>query len=438
MDFLDVLADMRYMEEQLQGKKVERDKGQRRFVRVVKYGHVWEEKVLELINDGVSDKEIAARLNADVRKIRGVRDNRGNGERVKETKTIETLDGSIDFIVKRQKYRNKWLQIVRENPGKGRVELRRLGKYACTWLCRNDREWWEKNTPKKKYVQADNTIDWETKDKEILQRVKQTVQEILESDKKPQRISLRLIKIRSGLKSFDIQLDKLPLTKSFINSVLETPLDLHKRRIQWAIDKLNKEGKALTVSNITAMTGVGNKYRKQVVEEIKSGEFPSLNRKYEISPLCRELCGGEENINNLLSLLRRFCEEIGYMNFFDIVKKYYRDSVEAVKRHLNKYPFVLVMEDFYGKKQNSYHYIITNLSHGSFGICFKNNDKLDMFAVMALMSISDNEEENELYRGALSTNTIIHEFAHPLINPLTEKFGELVEKYCQAYEWLKK
>ena len=31
------------------------------------------------------------------------------------------------------------------------------------------------------------------------------------------------------------------------------------------------------------------------------GEFPSLNRKYEISPLCRQLCGGEENINNLLN-----------------------------------------------------------------------------------------------------------------------------------------
>jgi hypothetical protein len=145
---------------------------------------------------------------------------------------------------------------------------------------KNDKDWWEKNTPKKKYVQADNTIDWETRDKEILQCVKKTVQEILESDKKPQRISLRLIKIRSGLKSFDIQLDKLPLTKSLINSVLETPLDLHKRRIQWAIDKLNKEGKALTVSNITIMTGVGNKYRKQVVEEIKRVLGVTIIRNY--------------------------------------------------------------------------------------------------------------------------------------------------------------
>ena len=97
----------------------------------------------------------------------------------------------------------------------------------------------------------------------------QTVQEILGSGGKPQRISLRLIKTKSGLKSFDLQLDKLPLTKLFINSVIETPMDLHKRRIQWAIEKLNKEGKALTISNITVMTGVGNKYRKLVIEEIK-------------------------------------------------------------------------------------------------------------------------------------------------------------------------
>jgi hypothetical protein len=64
-------------------------------------------------------------------------------------------------------------------------------------------------------------------------------------------------------------LDKLPLTKAFIDSVIETPIDLHKRRIQWAIDTLNEKGKALTIINITTMTGVGNKYRKQVVEEVK-------------------------------------------------------------------------------------------------------------------------------------------------------------------------
>ena len=85
-------------------------------------------------------------------------------------------------------------------------------------------------------------FDWKIRDKEILQHVKQTVQEILDSEEKPQRISLRLVKTRSGLKSFDLQLDKLPLTKAFIDSAIETPMDLHKRRIRWAINKLNEEG----------------------------------------------------------------------------------------------------------------------------------------------------------------------------------------------------
>jgi hypothetical protein len=245
----------------------ERGKGQRRFVRVVEHGHVWKAKAQELHESGVSVQEIAVRLNADIRTVRRYTSEKGQ---VKSKKLVEhNSAASAEFEVKRQYHRKKWLQIVRENPDKGRLELRRLAKYTCVWLCKNDRGWWEKNTPAKKYVQAYSNVDWETRDKEILQHVKQTVQEILESDEKPQRISLRLIKTKSGLKSFDLQLDKLPLTKSFINSVIETPMDLHKRRIQWAIDKLNEEGKALTVTNITVMTGVGNKYRKQVVEEIK-------------------------------------------------------------------------------------------------------------------------------------------------------------------------
>lgn len=168
------------------------------------------------------------------------------------------------------------------------------------------------------------------------------------------------------------------------------------------------------------------------------GEPPLLSRKYEISQLCRQLCGGDENINILLNLLREFSQEIDYMNFFDIVKKYYNDLIMTVENHINKYPLVPIMEEFFGKKQNSYHYIITNLSHGSFGIHFKNNNKFDMFSVMTLFRVSGNEEENEFCRGALSTNVTIHEFAHPLINPLTEKFNELVQKNSEAYEWLKK
>jgi len=216
----------------------ERGKGQRRFVRVAKHRPLWEAKVRELLDSGMSIQEVAAKLNADIKTVKryAFKKEQGKNGKVAKQKGIS----SAEFEIKRRFNREKWLQIVRENPDKGRLELRRLAKYTCVWLCKNDREWWEKNSLAKKYVQAHSNVDWETRDKEILQHVKQTVQEILESDEKPQRISLRLIKTRSELKSFDPQLDKLPLTKSFINSVIETPIELHKRRIQWAIDKLNE------------------------------------------------------------------------------------------------------------------------------------------------------------------------------------------------------
>lgn len=189
----------------------ERSKGQRRFVRVVKYGPLWEAKVWELLESGMGTQEVAARLNADIKTVKryAFKKEQGKSGKTAEEKGIS----SAEFEIKKRFHREKWLQIVRENPDKGRLELRRLAKYTCVWLCKNDREWWEKNTPAKKYVQAYSNVDWEARDEEILKCVRQTVQNILESDEKPQRISLRLIKTMSGLKSFDFQLDKLPLPR---------------------------------------------------------------------------------------------------------------------------------------------------------------------------------------------------------------------------------
>ncbi|MBZ4647153.1 MAG: hypothetical protein JG777_2642 [Clostridia bacterium] len=44
---------------------------------------------------------------------------------------------------------------------------------------------------------------------------------------------------------------------------------MHKGRIQWAIRKLKEGGKDFGVYTIVDMVGVGNRYRKQVVEEVK-------------------------------------------------------------------------------------------------------------------------------------------------------------------------
>ncbi len=103
---------------------------------------------------------------------------------------------------------------------------------------------------------------------------------------------------------------------------------------------------------------------------------------------------------------------------------------------MKRFPFVSVMEEFYGREQRSYRYSITCLSKGSFGISFRNNNQLDMINVMYMSDPCGTAEQNEMHRGALSVNVTFHEFAHPIINPLTEKHNSEILKYRQAYERL--
>lgn len=231
-------------------------------VRTLKYGDIWITKVRELFQSGITIKEIAIRMNADAETIRKY------SKYQSKDKSQIIIQYDSDTSAKLQMYRDKWLLVIKENPHMGRMKLRRISDCTCYWLCKNDREWWEQNTPAPKYIQSDCSIDWANRDASILEVIKSTVQKILASNEKPQRISLRLIKISSQLKSFDLQLDKLPITKAYINTVIETPFDLHKRRIHWAVRKLQEEGKDFGVYTIVEMTGVGNRYRKQVVEEV--------------------------------------------------------------------------------------------------------------------------------------------------------------------------
>ena len=95
---------------------------------------------------------------------------------------------------------------------------------------------------------------------------------------------------------------------------------------------------------------------------------------------------------------------------------------------MNQYPYISLLENEYGKEQNSYNYIITSLMIGNYGISFvdERTKRTDMFSVFTTDDFS------------ISPSILLHEFSHPFINPLTEKFADAVKEYEKAYELLKK
>ena len=78
---------------------------------------------------------------------------------------------------------------------------------------------------------ANNRVDWYQRDNEILSQIKGVVDKILNSDDKPERITISLIGNKLGIRGLlEKHLDKLPKTKAYLDSVKETNRDFRLKR----------------------------------------------------------------------------------------------------------------------------------------------------------------------------------------------------------------
>ena len=103
-----------------------------------------------------------------------------------------------------------------------------------TWLYRNDKEWLNKNSPLSNKNKVCNIrVDWNQRDEEVLKLIKAFLKTI-DKNARPIRISKRYIAVSIGKLSWiEKHLDKLPLTKQFIESIVESSLDYRERLSKW-------------------------------------------------------------------------------------------------------------------------------------------------------------------------------------------------------------
>lgn len=204
-----------------------------RKTRVKQYGHVWNEKLQEYAGMGLGLRELSRKMGADTNTIKRYL---ALDENKKEI-AIEQCD--IDFE------KQVWLKLQEKNPQKSKTELRKENKALYMKLYRNDKEWLEKNSPspvKKKSVES---VDWGFRDREMLEMVKETVERLLCTNEKPERITIsRIGKKLGNLALLEKHMTKLPMTNVYLKSNIETIIDFQKRRIRWAIDNSEAEESA--------------------------------------------------------------------------------------------------------------------------------------------------------------------------------------------------
>lgn len=184
------------------------------------------------------------------------------GKNIINTMPIPRLD--------RETMRERWLEIVENNPGASRPELKKIGKGIYSWIFKHDREWFNKVTPKKsKWKKRKEILNWEEKDIQYLELVKRAESEILAQKGKPVRITRGSIR-RKIAETREINNKKLVKTNEYIDRITEDITNYRIRKVKWAIHEMLNQGYTLTAYKIQLFAGFGgnNKEVKKLIEDM--------------------------------------------------------------------------------------------------------------------------------------------------------------------------
>ena len=127
------------------------------------------------------------------------------------------------------------------------------------------------------------------------------------------------------------------------------------------------------------------------------------------------------DINKLESLLKDFSEKSNYEDFFKSNEEYYNFISNKYETLLNEYEpsYTDKILNFYGYKNGEMNIIQLDFSAGNYGQTYKGNT----YYINGVRNITS--PEFHFSDGTL--NTLYHEFSHPYMNPLGEKYFKELE-----------
>lgn len=234
--------------------KNEQDKFRR--TRVKSYGSLWKMKLQEYSKLDLGLRELSRRMGADPNTIKRFLND--------EKDSNLNIEQKIDSV---KKDRQSWLSLQRMYPQKSIKQLREAEKALYMRLYRSDREWLKANSPKPIKRTSSERIDWNKRDEEILEKVKEAVKNLLKLEDKPVRITSGRIGYMIDEKALlEKKLDKMPKTKEFIDEVTETAQAFRLRRVKHVLYGMDKTGEVINSWKVLRKSGI----KKQYYAEVKS------------------------------------------------------------------------------------------------------------------------------------------------------------------------
>lgn len=156
---------------------------------------------------------------------------------------------------------------------------------------------------------------------------------------------------------------------------------------------------------------------------------PELTLKTPLSDYLLNRGGGREYLDEYISSIREFANEYNFTDFYEQSKNYYNTIIRNYNKYSPKANYKKQMERYYGKVPGNYISILTLLLRGNYGMEFDN----DVYSIMGLNGITEfDSSKNDMLQ-----HLIWHELSHPIINPLTAQYKEIMESTEILFEPIK-
>lgn len=159
-----------------------------------------------------------------------------------------------------------------------------------------------------------------------------------------------------------------------------------------------------------------------------------FNLKNGLSPDIIKRGGGIEQITKLATSFKQFYKETDFQTFFNVTQKnFYEQILSNVKYNFKDFKGVEYLENYYGKKCNSYNLILNiNSGYGNFGKQVPSSNGIDLYAIV---ETNTNSGDLPTYFPTISIiDLILHEFSHGFVNPVIDQYQKELSKSKKLYE----
>ncbi|NJD92197.1 MAG: hypothetical protein FIA91_11930, partial [Geobacter sp.] len=227
-----------------------------RIGRIVSMGHVWENRLLDLIlTERKSFRAAARQLNVDTKTV----------QRYFEQLSCVTPDAGVcssPDSADLESRRSMWQELREHNPDAGTKWLRQRSPAVYAWLYRHDRVWLQTHIPvRRKHTVAVKRVNWQERDRRLSGRIRLLVKRGLKTSERPVRITATGICKRLGEPvSFLRNLENLPLTRKVLASAVESKDAFAIRRLRLAAEWLLSHGESLAVWKLVRQAGLRSGY----------------------------------------------------------------------------------------------------------------------------------------------------------------------------------